>query len=486
MPRLMSSPSPPSSSSSSSNDTSYSLHHLLALFILLAVLFPLTLLLAVSSTVKTPSINMTGGSRVLGYIIFHRHGHRAPARNVLSASFDKAVSSSEEQTLWLRLMPSESLLRRITTSFELDIHDANPIEPDRLSFPFGAITSRGDIINQCYVTFLCDSLLFVFFGDTGINHLIEVGEKVGARFPLIKKAHQVDIVATNYQRTQLSVQAMLTGLGLEDITERNMKVKVRDIQHCAMSFYEGNPRLVSRLFREIQELEDFQRLEEPMNTISAALLETFPLMAKKENSSKIDWLAAFDYFACRDAHNLSISEKLTKNTPYSELVQNHMANRMAMYLRSGGEHIKLAAGPLLRDMKVSSQRIAKDAGENQDDANISVHIYSGHDVNILGLLYALEADPDLINPPFWPGYGSSVIVEVLQQGNMNLYYETEPLKIRNIKRMSSTISDEFISTISAHDLDEILGSVFLGEDQHQRVLQEHRTPLAVDGDKSEL
>ena len=83
------------------------------------------------------------GNKILGYIIFHRHGHRAPAKNVLSASFDKAVASQEELSLWSKLMPSESLLRRITSSFELDIHDENPIEPDRLNFPFGAITSKG-------------------------------------------------------------------------------------------------------------------------------------------------------------------------------------------------------------------------------------------------------------------------------------------------------------------------------------------------------
>ena len=133
----------PSKSSSTTASIHFSLHHLLLLFLLLSVALPLALLWLVSLTVGYPPTKMTGGSRVLGYIIFHRHGHRAPARNVLSASFDKTVTSPEEQSLWSRLMPSESLLRRITSPFELDIHDDNPIEPDRLNFPFGAITSKG-------------------------------------------------------------------------------------------------------------------------------------------------------------------------------------------------------------------------------------------------------------------------------------------------------------------------------------------------------
>ena len=309
----------------------------------------------------------------------------------------------------------------------------------------------------------------------GINHLIDIGEKIGKQFPLIKKAHQVDIIATNYQRTQLSVQAMLTGLGLEDISKKGMKVRVRDIQQCAMSFYEGNPQLASRLFKNAQALQDFQQLEEPMLSISAALMEEFPLMARKDNNSKIDWLAAFDYFACREAHNLPISGNLEKDIPYGNLIKDHMARRVSMYLASGDEHIKLAVGPLLRDMKHSAhQIIAGVIDENQQDEenrNINVHIYSGHDVNILGLLYALDADPQIISPPFWPDYGSNLIVEILQEGSLNLYYETKPLKIRNA---TNKLSES--NTISTEDLDRIMNVVFLGEDEHQRVLLEHRVP----------
>ena len=355
------------------------------------------------------------------------------------------------------------------------------------------------ILNTIHFT-----ILYFFLIVVGINHLIAVGEKIGKKFPLIKKAHQVDIVATNYQRTQLSVQAMLTGLGLEDISDRGMKVKVRDIQQCAMSFYEGNPQLATKLFKDTQALQDFQKLEEPMASISKMLLNEFPLMARKDNHSRIDWLAAFDYFACRDAHNLPIPHTLDNNdtnaSHYGNLIKEHMARRVSMYLASGGEHIRLVAGPLLRDMRHSTQQIIASAdvdaevgnmNEPQDQKNqsVNVHIYSGHDVNILGLLYALEADPQLVSPPFWPDYGSNVIIEVLQQGKLNLYYETEPLKIRNRNVNSNSNSNSGVSSLSSldesdtsttvssittKDLNKIMDMVFLGEDEHQRVLLEHR------------
>ena len=482
MPPLLSS----SSSSSSPSLSLRSLHTLLAVFLLVAVVLPFALLWTASLFATEAPANersMSTANRVLGYVIFHRHGHRAPARNVLSSSFDKTVASPEELSLWLSMMPSESLLRRITTPFKLDIHDDNPIEPDRLNFPFGSITTKGDrsfCINLTQTLPLHFTLLYFTFDEIGINHLIDVGIKIGKRFPLIKKANQVDIVATNYQRTQLSAQAMLTGLGLEDTSTRNLKVQVRDIQQCAMSFYEGNPHLVTRLFKEAQTQEDFHILEEHMASISTSLIKEFPLMVRKDsninsnNSSggKIDWLAAFDYFACREAHNLPISDNLDNNTAYGELVKEHMAKRVSLYLASGGEHVSLAAGPLLRDIKRSTDEIftRSDIGENE---NVDVHVYSGHDVNILALLYAIGADSKLVSPPFWPDYGSNVVVEVHQGGSLKLYYELEPLKIRNANELSSESTD-FVSTISIDDLRGIMDMIFLGEDEHLKVLQEHR------------
>ena len=59
----------------------------------------------------------------------------------------------------------------------------------------------------------------------------------------------------------------------------------------------------------------------------------------------------------------------------------------------------------------------------------------------LGLLYALNSDPSLIAPPFWPDFGSNIIFEISENLSIeqydspdskykaNLYFNMEPLSI---------------------------------------------------------
>ena len=77
---------------------------------------------------------------------------------------------------------------------------------------------------------------------------MSVGKAIGERFPSIRRAHSIDVISTIYRRTQLSVQALLTGLEMEDFVERGIKVRVRDIRECAMQFYEGHKEISMRLF----------------------------------------------------------------------------------------------------------------------------------------------------------------------------------------------------------------------------------------------
>ena len=113
-------------------------------------------------------------SKIRAYIIFNRHGHRAPGRNVMLGE-----ALQEEKDLWqscaLSNHDSDSL------SDTIKQHAANGIARDLITHPFGCITARGQ------------------------DHLKSVGRQISNFFPSIKTVDSDNLLvySTNYQRTQV-------------------------------------------------------------------------------------------------------------------------------------------------------------------------------------------------------------------------------------------------------------------------------------------
>jgi len=155
---------------------------------------------------------------------------------------------------------------------------------DSLSFPFGCLTAKG------------------------LDHMRSIGAVMAARFPLLLGSSDVEVFSTNYHRTQISTQALLSGMGidLEGNQTRQIPVIVREMSKCSMSVYDGRKDLASALIKQVQQQESFRRLEEEVRQTREKLLASLPLLRRDDNS--IDWMAAFDHFVCRSAHNVSVDE----------------------------------------------------------------------------------------------------------------------------------------------------------------------------------
>ena len=220
----------------------------------------------------------SGVNRTIGYFILHRHGHRAPARNVILGGTPQTTCHIEEMT-WLSLLPDKDSLSMMSKNFPVEFHPLNNRSNDNVSYPFGCLTARG------------------------LRHMKVMGEALGDRFPLLKNPASLEVTSTNYLRTQQSTQALLTGLG----STASLKVKVRESSKCSMSFYDGNPAVAARLVREVQSQQSFIELEEGVKHVKEALLLDLPML-RREKDGSFDWMSAFDYFACRRAHGIEFAD----------------------------------------------------------------------------------------------------------------------------------------------------------------------------------
>jgi hypothetical protein len=110
--------------------------------------------------------------RVLGYVILHRHGHRAPEKNIFQ--------STSEIDLWTSFLPPKDLIDQFNERFPLHIHEKNQKPQfDVKTRPFGCITNKG------------------------VQHLQSIGTQLGQVFPELNGLKNARVYATNYQRTQV-------------------------------------------------------------------------------------------------------------------------------------------------------------------------------------------------------------------------------------------------------------------------------------------
>lgn len=112
-------------------------------------------------------------SKAGGYIIFIRHGHRAPGRNIMLEA-----DSLAEVKLWKSQVFNSDPQKNSTIAVKQ--HPVNGLARDLATRPFGCITTKGR------------------------EHLQTIGRNISAYFPDLKnvKNENLLIYSTNYQRTQ--------------------------------------------------------------------------------------------------------------------------------------------------------------------------------------------------------------------------------------------------------------------------------------------
>lgn len=328
-----------------------------------------------------------------GLIVFHRHGHRAPAHNVQAAG----QATADEVALWSQLLPSQARFAELNQQFPVSNHAANPQPRDLASHPFGILTNKG------------------------LHHLESVGQATARRFrstPALKApgAH-LEVYATNYQRTQASGQAFLYGLDLHrrhNLSAGSTPMQVRFIEDCSMAYYEGRPALAQALIRRVQltpvfrELEGQAEVQEAMRIVREALPG---VAAGWPTDNKFNWMAIFDYFVCRRQHSL-LNTVLPALLPLETLVCDHIAHRYELYYTDTVQSAYFCM-PMLVDLDRSITKAL--TGEK----TASLFVFSAHDVNILGLLFALQHPalaPGSSGSRYWPSYGTTLNFEVTQEG----------------------------------------------------------------------
>lgn len=320
------------------------------------------------------------------YVVFHRHGHRAPARDILR--------DNEE---WETRLPTRAAMDDTNKRIQITNHNPPDIEPprDAASYPFGALTERGR------------------------SHLVEVGRRTRGAFPAMLQTQSINAYSTNYLRTQLSGQSFLLGL-LEGNSPSSgpgvtLNYTVRKSADCPMAFFDAHPK-AELLLRSVRESEEFQRIEGDAETVrlKELLLRHLPLLRKADGVS-VDWPAAFDYVKCRPAHGLPLHPEIEY---CKEHVVSHVTSRYGLYYRNKAL-LGHSAGPLISDA------LAKLQGSSS-----TTTVFSGHDVTLLALLHSLDACVLADDPTYWPDFGCTLVFEHCRGGGVAAFLDDAPLLMR--------------------------------------------------------
>lgn len=109
----------------------------------------------------------------VGYVFFHRHGHRAPIKNIFKSPL--------EFKLWESMLPDSSAVQDLSVKYPIVTHESIVTQPDCQSKPFGYLTKPG------------------------MDHLKLTGRKAREMFPSLENISTIEAYSTNYRRTQVII-----------------------------------------------------------------------------------------------------------------------------------------------------------------------------------------------------------------------------------------------------------------------------------------
>ena len=133
--------------------------------------------------------------------------------------------------------------------------------------------------------------------------------------------------------------------------------------------------------------------------------------------SGFDWMSALDYYTCRRGHGMTMDPSIAH---LETQVYTHVCNRYSHYL-TYPRYISNFKGLLVNELIHVIQ--------NSKEKPFQLHMYSGHDINILGLLYVLNATiihPEYGTAYYWPDFGTTLALEIVGEQDIRVYLNAEP------------------------------------------------------------
>ncbi|RLN72516.1 hypothetical protein BBJ28_00009480 [Nothophytophthora sp. Chile5] len=282
--------------------------------------------------------------------IIHRHGDRTPLLNVFRGGAGTRAEQ-EEALLWERQLPGPEQLAHLREKYS--VHLGGGVQASFQHRPFGYLTT------------------------TGIHQMTARGNRL---LPLAGVApSEVQIFSNTYTRTQLSAQALLSGL-LRDQQQLKPPVSVFPPETDIINTYAAFPEIMD-LKKELErDNAEFAAREHEMAPCKQELMRLLPVF----DTGKVPftWMAATDYFVCRRAHQVPY---IPGTEVHGHATERHLGFRFHQMQKALWDH---------RERK-------------------KLVIYSGHDVSLLAVLRAIDAEiADDID--WWPEYSSALALELLE------------------------------------------------------------------------
>jgi Histidine phosphatase superfamily (branch 2) len=395
--------------------------------------------------IRTLSDYSTNGGLVVGVWVFARHGDRTPSRSLCPPEWKE-----HESMFWRTKLPTPdpvSVLKTFSENFPLDIHPSNQgkfIDVNRR--PYGYLTYLG--MEQLQTS---GRRFAIRYDRHGHHCKREDGDLVKS----FLDSWDVQAFSTNYLRTVLSVQCFLDGLLatstytpcfkdrilLEDIDalyvpdhsdfshpkDGMVSIGVRDKTIDKLNAFDRNPALIKHLVTQVVTSPDFIKTDSQAAPLAARLANYLPgLMRENRHTfggpSGINWIEATDHFVCRRSHAIPFCKfsqfegDHEAERTLEAMEQNTLAHRTWRFRQWYQSPPLLAeiATPALRDILEQMQATP---GLGNQERHPFV-LYGCHDVTILALLYAIGAeflaDENNARWRFWPGYGTTLVFELVQ------------------------------------------------------------------------
>jgi hypothetical protein len=356
-------------------------------------------------------------------ILFHRHGHRAPAKNIVACKVVDGKLCADEHALWESHCDIGHRVDRLDDIHPVTFGTRNgiPAPPphDLKTYPFGNLT------------------------NAGISFLEQQARDLCKTFPVLRQfpLNNTVIHSTNFKRTQISAQVVWNTIqeshqDWKPDLRATVPIIVPHPSQCNLSFFDRASDFAAATVKEVQRQPQFQASVHGSRDVTAALTSQFPRLGTHRTG--FDWMGALDYYSCRRGHGLDLEPAVAH---LESRVYSHIIDRFSMYL-THPQYLTGFMGPLLKELCALIEAIERDVKD------FRFHVFSGHDINLLGLICLLRATsfsrtvPILSYDDFssvWPDFGTTMVMEVLDADTIHLYMNNKPFEV-NTKAAVAALS----------------------------------------------
>ncbi|CAN0155612.1 unnamed protein product, partial [Ectocarpus fasciculatus] len=344
----------------------------------------------------------------LSLLVFHRHGDRSPLRGHTP---DEEIASQTAATGNTRgdsavgagdSGESENAARVATPARTAEEFWRGQLVPPevvrRLDELYPVKRSPGEAVPPDEARWLSESAPFGCLTSLGLQQLRDRGEQFRKLYSCddIENA-KLEVFSTNYRRTQLSAQGFLDGLTAGG--RGGVPVVVRPRAEDFLNQWESRGHEMYERMMVVESEPGFRVTEETVGgPLKRRLHALDPALFPLPQGGRFRWMMAADYFMSARARGLRVAPELDA---LGTATIRHLVWRFSRFY-GDEEMIGTMAGPLLAhiiecaagsdvaDRATGSRNVS---GTDASGGSLSRVVSSScHDVTILALLYAMEAD----------------------------------------------------------------------------------------------